>query len=85
MDGPLFLFFQGITSFMGVSMNAISAVNAVAIMGLADEYVNYIMRAFELEEGTPEVSQACAHAEWSLYLDHASLTRHLSLCGHLMQ
>lgn len=68
--GLVFLLLQGITSFMGVSMNAISAVNAVAIMGLADEYVNYIMRAFELEEGTPEVSEEPPH-----------VARHLCLCS----
>ncbi|CAI7830742.1 unnamed protein product, partial [Closterium sp. NIES-54] len=44
----------GLTAEWGVQLNAVSAVNAVAIMGLADEYVNYIMRAFELDHGTPQ-------------------------------
>lgn len=46
---------QGMSANFGVLLNAVSAVNAVAIMGLADEYVNYIMRAFELEDGPPMV------------------------------
>ena len=49
---------QGLAANFGVMLNAVSAVNAVAIMGLADEYVNYVMRAFELEDGTPVVSAA---------------------------
>lgn len=64
--GPL----QGMSANFGVMLNAVSAVNAVAIMGLADEYVNYIMRAFELEDGTPVVRglarmTCCPKARWA--------------------
>ena len=43
---------QGLVAKKGVELNEASAVNAVAITGLAEDYMNYVMKTSQLGTGS---------------------------------